>query len=729
MQELEYVKQVEDLEAQICMMEKELNSFKLAQDKNAVEIRSVTEEEEKSSSEEDEAIDNGSPPITTDYPSPVSMDYTSAPSPKLSEFSMNHKMFGRCPGHHKYVPDYMHNEQHHKKKWGKNKHSQLVAKAGNVQVYITPQEEKEVKSWALTVNKDGGMTINTYITSHADLLHHLKDIIYTVDNNTAINQPNPSLQSPNHTYITSAISSFLWKSYGKQRIKNMTKSFQIQYNEEKVVTLVSPIQELIKTTVKIIHAYVNCLHLSQFYLYVPYFLKQYIHSYSLNNVLQSPAVMALCSVIALQPCKHIAEFIPSNAYTDYGCYYFEQARELISEKFDDMSMETMATYAFMAAYKLKLKKYDEGLKYIDMSRRIYSVLQATTQDEVVFLQRMNRCIRFVSDTAFMHEMVARGGPHKYGGRRNFVELLKGNDVIPVMPSDQDSAQEKEFILLIQLKSELQKKLHSVLLNNPISNTLPSCVGEFSHQMEMALRYWYRHDLPDRFQLSLPLFEDAMSDLDFFTTLEKECHGEKLSPKLLCIIYIYNEYLVMARAYVPKNPNQDFPSVDELIARFHDIEAQNKCNDTVPPPRTSLRWEKFLYRVIHFNRFHLPPGTEKNEEKHLRELLTSVQLGDMSFEMPIAQVAIVSALNMVRFTQFLISKSYACFLDYKWLMNAWEMLLRASRFKYEHGAVTLQRIRANMLLCMNIMKQHPIYEKVQGIDEVLDKMKDEFDECI
>ncbi|KAI8876862.1 hypothetical protein K501DRAFT_199468 [Backusella circina FSU 941] len=736
MQELEYVKQVEDLEAQICMMEKELNTFKLAQDKNALEIKSNHKE---NSSEEDKEEEDKSTtttknlPITTDYPSPISMDFRSTPSPKITEISLEYNMFGGCPDRQKYVPKYFHNEQHRHVK----KNNQLVAKSGNLQVYISPQQQKENKnekqSWVLTVNKEGGMTINTFITTHAELLHNLQDILHAVDKNTCINQPNPSLVSiSDEPYITSAISSFLWKSYGKQRIKNMTKSFQIEYNET-MVTRISPIQNLTHVTLQIVHAYMNCIHLTHFFLHIPYFIKHYINPYPLNDILQSPAVMAVCSTLALLPCRHVTAFIPSDAYSDYANYYFDQARELISERFDEMTLETMMTYAFMASYKLKRKKFDEGLKYIDMAKRIYSVLQPVTPEEVVFLQRMNRYIRLVDDTAFAYEMVARGGLFKFGGHRNFIELLKGNDVIPVMSSNQDTAQEKEFILLIQLKSQLQNKLHSVLLNYPISNTLPSCVGEFSHQMEMALRYWYRHDLPDRFQLSLPLFEDTLSDLDFFTTIEQECYDEKISPKILCAINVYNEYLVMARAYVPKNPEQDFPSVDELIKRFHDLDAQNRFNDPLPPPRTSLRWEKFLYRIIHFNRFHRPPGVDlgskQDEEQHLRLLLSSVQLEDMNFDMPIVQIAIVSALNMVRFIQFLITKAYTCFLDHKWLMNAWDILLRASRFKYEHGGVTLQRIRANMLLCINIMKQHPIYEKVNGFDEVLIKLQEEFDECI
>jgi hypothetical protein len=65
------------------------------------------------------------------------------------------------------------------------------------------------------------------------------------------------------------------------------------------------------------------------------------------------------------------------------------------------------------------------------------------------------------------------------------------------------------------------------------------------------------------------------------------------------------------------------------------------------------------------------------------------------------------------------------------MNAWETLLRASRFKYSQPdqGITLDRIRVNILLCMNIIRKHSIHEKVEGIDLMLEKLQREFNNSV
>ncbi|KAI7906207.1 uncharacterized protein BX663DRAFT_428717, partial [Cokeromyces recurvatus] len=137
-------------------------------------------------------------------------------------------------------------------------------------------------------------------------------------------------------------------------------------------------------------------------------------------------------------------------------------------------------------------------------------------------------------------------------------------MIDVNISSGDTERERQFIrmgkYIRQLKRLIKKGGQLVEADD-----LPSYINLFGHHVEMAMRHWYRSILPKEFQLSLPLFEDPGDDLHFFTILEKEC--DNLPIALLTTTVLYNEYLVMTKSYVPKDPIETKTSTEELIRQF------------------------------------------------------------------------------------------------------------------------------------------------------------------
>ncbi|KAI8881798.1 hypothetical protein K501DRAFT_334454 [Backusella circina FSU 941] len=680
MHQLEQVEQVKNLESQLVIMEKELATLKLARQKE----------------ETDQQLQ---------LPSPVSVE--------AQDFLHLSDTF---------VPS--------SSKCSMEKQSQLIAESNNMRVFVSPPKRRK-ESFVLIVN-NGDLVINTFIQSHQDLLDCLHDVLFNLEADKSV--PTPFTQLSPDIHISTVLTSLLAKSYSKQWVKSMTKSMPLKRECLAIDRYNIPSG---MTTLQLVYAYINCLHLTQFYIHVPYFTTHFIQPSC--NIFRSPAVMALCSAICLQACHHISAIIPSHSSTLYALYYFEQARELVCDRFDEVSLEIMITYAFMAFYKLKLRENIECLKYIDMADRICTILEPLYDstaldilDGIVMFYRTHRFIRYIHRTASVYETIKRGHPNRHEERRNFSDLLEENDVLAVMFSDQDTVKEKEFIQLIQLRAQLQQKLHSIIHHHPHSITLTTCVGELSHQMEMAMRHWYRRVLPEKYQLSLPLFENNVTDIDYFIALERECTEGDFPPKLLSLIYLYNEYLVVGKAYVPKKPNELQLTANQLLDYFKKVELNKSKRDRdLPTSRTSLRWEKLILRIVHFKRDQQIDGFEGTESDYIEKLITCVHPEEWNFDMPVARISVLAAIHIVRLVQYLMTRDYSCFLDYRWLMNAWDMLLRASRFKYsspEEG-ITLERIRANILLCMNIIQDHSIHEKIEGIDLMLQKLKREFNDSV
>lgn len=761
MQELEYMNQIDAIQHQIACMESEIGILKLAKENEA---RQADKQPKPTS------------PLPSsnlhDYPSPVSLgkpffddhahhhkhknrsgplffqdpfiDYQGMPPPSSPLATM--PQYPPSPPKTNEDP-YV--EQFYKQKRGRKRRH--LIKSNNIQVELSSQQESESKPWALTVT-NGNMCIETFITSHAQLMSCLGGMVSTAiyqEKTAQLPFPFNIEPTPQATAMNKVLGILIWRKYGKSKFKSITKHTPVLMHSvaPQQISRVIPVEGLTTITMRLLVTYFQCQQLQHFALYVPGFVKLFMN----DNLLKSPAVMALCSNLCQQCCRHIVEILPLEASRDYGLYYFEQARQLVEDRFDEASMETLVTYAFMAMYKLKTKQDDEANRYLSMAERIYTMLlplheykplsNQEPSGESMLFSRIFRCIHHCRSVLELHEAMnnmfkIRGmGPHK------LFSLLDSQDHIKIHIFPGDSPREVQFIKMRQYLCALTQAIKDGARCAAASD-LPSYIGVFGHHIEMAMRNWYRNVLPDDYQLSLPLFDDSISDLDFFTTLEIECRETPIP--LLTTLSLYNEYLIMAKSYMSKTPEQPELNTEELIKKFkemqystkHDIKGRHDPCPTASDKQhnRAFFWLKVVEKVKFFKQFHQQQFAdhelELSDEEYLTNFIKALNLSKVNFDMPFIHTSVKSALNTVRIVQFLVSHDCACFLDLRWVMNAWDILLRAARFRYQQpddDAVTLDRIRANLLLCLSIVKDQLDFNNRDPEGEFMKDMNQQFEE--
>ncbi|KAI9482750.1 MAG: hypothetical protein EXX96DRAFT_555481 [Benjaminiella poitrasii] len=752
-QELEYMKQIDDIQHQINSMENELAILKLAQEN---ETRKQQQQQ----------------PTVDDYPSPVSLrttasivdsfiysqDTTTAVPEKVQEIThILHPIPASryCPAtiqrdnidrqahidRASAFPAHRHSDKKMKR------HRYKLLKSRDVQAQLS-RDEGSREPWVLTV-KNGNMTLETHITSYSQLMSCLHSMVPNATlppSNRPIFPFNILPPQSQQTAVNTVISILIWRKYGKSRLKSMTRytptSFSLGPPQQ--LTTVIPVEGLTTITMQLVFTYCHCLHLLHFNIYIPEFVRLFMsHD---DGLLRSSAVMALCSNICQFSCKHLDAVLPRDALPEYALYYFEQARELVEDRFDQIDLETLMTYTFMAVYKIRTKDEKEADRYLSMAERLYNVLlthykrppssetddkDTTLMGETILFSRLYRCmtharsvleLQFITKNMFKVRSIK---PHRV------FELLDNYDDIEVMMGSGDSERERQFCRMGKYIRQLKKAIKDGAQCATTAGDFPSYVGVFGHHIEMAMRHWYRIVLPKPFQLSLPLFEDQIEDLQFFTTLEQECGEVPIA--LLTTAALYNEYLVMAKSYVPKDPHEIEISADELIERYKDIQYSSHPNyDKHDPHHRTGFWLKVIlkmrYLKHHFQEHFTDEELELSDEEYFTRFIRTLNPSKVDFDMPFVHTSIKAALNMVRLVQFMLSKDYVCFLDLRWVMNAWEILLRAARFRYQQPndpTCTLDRVRANLILCLSIIEARIAMTGHYPSHDLLNEMKDKF----
>lgn len=720
-QELEYMKQIETIQQQISCMENELSTMKLAQetDSPAATISEVKAENNDS---------------YYDYPSPVSLNSTQDYIPKSSHRHHHHH------SHHNHSDDIFRLRNRNYCRHGllslamDMPGDRMIAKCKSIEAIVS--KKKEEQPWTLTV-KNGNMSIETHINSHADLMSHMEGMISTcLYQKSTSTLPFPFFQEPwaPKNAIGAALGIIIWRKYGKSRFKSLTgyTPTLIHYKEATRLTKIAPTGSIENITIRLVYTYINCLHVKTFFIHVPSFIRLFMIDE--EHVIKSPAVMALCSLICHQNCKHVRHVIPNEALTDYGFYYFEQARELISEQFDEANLETLFTFTFMAAYKLMIKNDDEGDRYLCIAERIYNILlpQYKFQDgvphpgESILFSRIYRCLHHSRAVIRLHRIM-EGMHRSRSAIPKMTRLMENLDDDNIYIAKDDSPRETRFIQMNSYLNQLRESIkHGI--GNISAEDFPTFIGLFGHQVEMAMRHWYRNILPLDFQLQIPLFEDASTDIEFFTNLELEC-GDSPIP-ILITLSLYNEYLIMSKSYLPKRPDDVPPNTEELVEKFKEM--QNHIHKHNGEHDKMYHWFKMIEKMTQFRNRHDDHYCNNQEDKlndqDIAEFVQALNLSEVNFNMPFIHTSVAAALNLVRLVQFLLSRDFACFLDLRWVMNAWQLLLRAAKFKYQQPGddeVTLDRIRANLILCLNIIRDQLKSSRRDSSGSFIDDMEQEF----
>ncbi|KAI9360999.1 hypothetical protein BD770DRAFT_308874, partial [Pilaira anomala] len=198
----------------------------------------------------------------------------------------------------------------------------------------------------------------------------------------------------------------------------------------------------------------------------------------------------------------------------------------------------------------------------------------------------------------------------------------------------DTETEIEFIKMKQYMFQLRGMIRESS-QHIIANDLKSYISQFGHQVEMAMRHWYREVLPTQFQLvGLALFEDELSDIEFFMKLELECKKESSGVPLLITLSVYNEYLIMSKSYLPRKQYAGHilnVSPEELLEKY---KAMKTCDGTIPQQqeRSDHHWLKIIGRM---RRFHATTTEESdkhelNEDESLKKLIEAMNPTQLEF---------------------------------------------------------------------------------------------------
>jgi hypothetical protein len=191
---------------------------------------------------------------------------------------------------------------------------------------------------------------------------------------------------------------------------------------------------------------------------------------------------------------------------------------------------------------------------------------------------------------------------------------------------------------------------------------------------------------------------------------------------------------MAKSYIPKAPSDGYLDNEKLLHIFknthHNIPMSKEQAEKIKDKRH--HWMKVITRMRYLKQMEHPSFTEEElaetDEEYFTRFIMALNPTKINFEMPLIHPSVRTAFNMVRIIQFLITRDYSCYLDLRWVLNAWDVLLRAAKFKYQQPGdkeITLDRVRANLILCLNIIRDQTKFSRRDTSGTLIEDLEREF----
>lgn len=607
------------------------------------------------------------------------------------------------------------------------------------------------QEWTLTVTKSG-LKIQTNIRSVDDLWRQVQSMAIQIE----------KLEHPTmYTYPASnEFDSTLLIKFGKRAwvkiLEGNRKALHrcVVFMQDQALPDVNRLQLQMpdltwNMTVHLLQVYFSCQHRKQLSVHRKTFYKMFFQP----NDVRAP-VYALCAAVATMRCKHVLQVIPYESQLVYGEYYFNLARQMYSEQFDDISIEAYCTLTFMAVYKVNTMRPNEGENYLSMAKRIGQTLlqqysrvsgQAidglgvrtfTLSGEAEMFKRLMATCNQLTFMLFMlkhpprrpgeaHREFKYKMPHetKRGQGDRFMTIHGGVHPRSLLLSYcvDESPVELRYIQQSKYLAILREVIHSVMstivprMHFPISASflITTCSA-----FEQNMRHWYHQTLPKDLQIALPLFDDSISD----TTLVEAISLERMqdSVPLSLLISFYHEYVVVMKKLLPRIPQYDDRHNNLAVFKDdHDAHHHHRFYD---------------HMHLHENQYDAEKREKnrKKREKFLAEFgldWTEQQLHEFyhaQFDIPQqfqieAQDKCTRAANLsVRLLEQLTNSSFACQFNLPTLMCAWDMHLRNSRLGHAQidqpdGIVdpkVTRQARQNLVRCLSIMRRGYLYNAAE-----------------
>jgi hypothetical protein len=231
------------------------------------------------------------------------------------------------------------------------KRTKMIGSIGDdIRTFLNTDIEEQnnaskAKPWTLTFQK-GNIRVNTHVTTHSDLLDNLYHMIGSVELMASV--PSMFKHEAQENNLIGLLNSMIRMKCGKAHCKSVAKSVRIFITPDlstvnTMVVAQSP-DSIQTTTNKLLRAYLRCQHLQQLAINARTIIRFFIDNS--NNLEESPAAMALCAAICTFRCKHVAECLPSISLVEYGKFYFDHARDLVSDHFDQYNLDIYKLYIY-----------------------------------------------------------------------------------------------------------------------------------------------------------------------------------------------------------------------------------------------------------------------------------------------------------------------------------------------------------------------------------------------
>ncbi|CAO3615923.1 unnamed protein product [Cunninghamella blakesleeana] len=495
----------------------------------------------------------------------------------------------------------------------------------------------------------------------------------------------------------------------------------------------SPSPPSLTTTFLLVKKYTECQHLYQFAIHLPTFYRYFEHV-DINTRQEhdytelSPALTSFCAVLCTFDCDHIRHLIPEHHLHYYGHFYFEHAKNAISERFDEVSLELLTSYVFMAIYQWNTHFEKESLFYADLANRLATVLSSEFDEKEKHHQHHQHCNSDMDDkddTIHFYRILSYLA-------HNFMYQQQGSEF-------EQSCQIRDLQQLIHRLNET-KKNHSYFdqeeIHDPLDMNLndhddnvgyPSLSPNYfiSKQLESHfLQYHtYRHELQLMIKLdrqnyhkncaslmemmiyltfmiedrsmrwyngldekyrftTLSLFDSAVSvtDTDYFDILNnKECEKD-IIPALMTLS-IYDECLLMGLSALPKRQFTELElNLSSTLSQFWDG-SKNGLDDSAAE-KLGLDKEKWKRRFVKMNKMRMEIDKQDmlTDEEFLDLVVDSLYSSEnQRYNYPFIYHSFLAAINTIRISYFLLYRrrllGTCCYFDKRLVINAKTLLSR------------------------------------------------------
>ncbi|KAI9005499.1 hypothetical protein CLU79DRAFT_781419 [Phycomyces nitens] len=602
-------------------------------------------------------------------------------------------------------------------------------------IAVKENEPCEPTPWTLTVTK-GRFEISTFIKTHKDLQNQIQNIASTIQYQYLIPSTWNSHTTPSP--VVPVLRKMVYKRYNKSFMINMTPSILLltqrsdssrESNTEINITLTT----VEDTTRQLLYIYTQCQHLQHFCIHIPTFISMVSTTKTTDCLL----INALCAMICSLRCKHILLVVPMEDLCSYGEYYFAKARDLLSDKFDQISLETLAAYCFLSFYKHKSSQLEDANRYCSIARRLSNLLESEfsassdedeTKGQRIMYSRLCRFLEHITSLieasyyTFKKAKHVSMESHKRYGTKGYTQSIPRTMVtIKLETTEGDTPEELRAIRMHNTVEDLQKEI-MFSLNITQTYNLPHFIEFFGHRVEASIRKWYSKTLPAEDRLSMPLFDSYIRDEVYFATLERECQQSPI-PCLTTLI-AYREYLVLSQSYMPKVIYDVKLYVDKL-KHWRETGGSGYTDE-----RSNHKMNRWIHKMTYMQDYL---GFDGTSEEYRNLIYDAMCPSALTLDFPIYHISIHTAINTVRLLQFLRTASFSCFFDIQLAINAFNILLRASKLNYQRpgdSLATIESIHANLIICFAMIQDEFYKWPHQSKNtEHMEKMEKEFREEI